>query len=92
MVQAEEDTLTIGDMGDHIRKVTLTRSKIEDLLNSPRFEELMKGCFVRYLADKSSHSSNQYTIALVVGVTEGPKEYALTNMKTKVLLKLQESS
>jgi hypothetical protein len=37
-------------------------------------------------------NNNTYIIAQIVGVTEGNKEYTVNNVKTKVLLKLQESS
>lgn len=61
-----------------------------DLLNSRRFEELVKGCFVRYLIDSNTNSNNNtYIIAQIVGVTEGNKEYIVNNVKTKALLKLQ---
>jgi len=61
-------------LGDHIRPLTLTRNKIVDLLNSRRFEELVKGCFVRYLIDSNASSnSNSYIIAQIVGVGEGNK-------------------
>jgi len=72
--------------------LTLTRNKIVDLLNSRRFEELVKGCFVRYLIDSTSQNNNTYIIAQIVGVTEGNKEYTVNNVKTRVLLKLQETS
>ena len=53
----------------------------------------MKGCFVRYLIDTNMNSNNNsYIIAQIVGVTEGNKEYSVNNIKTKVLLKLQETS
>ena len=53
----------------------------------------MKGCFVRYLIDTNmSSNNNSYIIAQIVGVTEGNKEYSVNNIKTKVLLKLQETS
>jgi len=77
-------------LGEHIRPLTLTRNKIVDLLNSRRFEELVKGCFVRYLIDSNaSTNNNSYIIAQIVGVAEGTKEYNVNNVKTKVLLKLQ---
>jgi hypothetical protein len=80
-------------LGDHIRPLTLTRNFIVDLLNSRRFEELVKGCFVRYLIDSNvSTNSNSYIIAQIVGVTEGNREYSVNNVKTRVLLKLQETS
>ena len=46
---------------------------------------------MRYLLD-SAANNNSYTIAQIVGVTEGNKEYVVNNVKTKVLLKLQETS
>jgi hypothetical protein len=85
-----EDVLSINKIGDHIRPITLTRNKIVDLINTRRFEELIKGCFVRYLIDANPTSnSNSYIIAQIVGVTEGNKEYTVNGIKTKVLLKLQ---
>lgn len=39
-----------------------------------------------------SSTTNSYIIAQIVGVTEGNKEYLVNNVKTKVLLKLQETS
>lgn len=82
--------LSISNLGEHIRPLTLTRNKIVDLLNSRRFEELVKGCFVRYLIDSNaSTNNNSYIIAQIVGVAEGTKEYNVNNVKTKVLLKLQ---
>ena len=84
---------SISNLGDHIRPLTLTRNFIVDLLNSRRFEELVKGCFVRYLIDSNvSTNSNSYIIAQIVGVTEGNREYSVNNVKTRVLLKLQETS
>lgn len=84
---------SISNLGDHIRPLTLTRNFIVDLLNSRRFEELVKGCFVRYLIDSNvSTNSNSYIIAQIVGVAEGNREYTVNNVKTKVLLKLQETS
>jgi hypothetical protein len=84
---------SISNLGDHIRPLTLTRNFIVDLLNSRRFEELVKGCFVRYLIDSNvSTNSNSYIIAQIVGVAEGNKEYSVNNVKTRVLLKLQETS
>lgn len=85
---------SISNLKDHIRPLTLTRNRICDLLNSRRFDKLVKGCFVRYPSD-SNTSSNPYIIAQIVGVSEAPEEYEVDNsnkMKTKVLLKLQESS
>lgn len=53
----------------------------------------MKGCFVRYLIDSNvSTNSNSYIIAQIVGVGEGGREYTVNNVKTRVLLKLQETS
>lgn len=90
---ALNDVPSISNLGDHIRPLTLTRNKITDLLNSRRFEELVKGCFVRYLSDSNSGPHNSsYIIAQIVGVTEGVKEYSVNNAKTKILLKLQETS
>lgn len=84
---------SISNLGDHIRPLTLTRNFIVDLLNSRRFEELVKGCFVRYLIDSNvSTNSNSYIIAQIVGVAEGNREYSVNNVKTRVLLKLQETS
>jgi hypothetical protein len=88
-----EGVPSISNLGEHIRPLTMTRNRIVDLLNSRRFEELVKGCFVRYLIDSTvSSSSNSYIIAQIVGVTEGNREYSVNNVKTKVLLKLQETS
>jgi hypothetical protein len=54
---------------------------------------LVKGCFVRYLIDANQNSNNNtYIIAQIVGIAEGNKEYVVNNVKTKVLLKLQETS
>lgn len=90
---AFEGIPSISNLGDHIRPLTLTRNFIVDLLNSRRFEELVKGCFVRYLIDSNvSTNSNSYIIAQIVGVDEGNREYTVNNVKTKVLLKLQETS
>ena len=63
-----EGVPSISNLGDHIRPLTLTRNRIVDILNSRRFEELVKGCFVRYLIDSSSNN-NSYIIAQIVGVT-----------------------
>lgn len=54
---------------------------------------MVKGCFVRYLIDANQNSNNNtYIIAQIVGIAEGNKEYVVNNVKTKVLLKLQETS
>lgn len=88
-----ESVISINNLGDHIRPLTLTRNKIVDLINSRRFEELIKGCFVRYLIDSTAVSnSNTYLIAQIVGVAEGNREYTVNGIKTKILLKLQETS
>ena len=39
-----------------------------------------------------STGTNNYIIAQIVGITEGIKEYTVNNVKTKILLKLQETS
>jgi len=39
---------SISDLGDFIRPITLTRNTICDLLNSRKFEDIVKGCFARY--------------------------------------------
>ena len=65
---------SISNLGDLIRPLTLTRNRIVDLLNSRRFEEVLEGCFVRYLIDSNvSTGANNYTIAQIVGIAEGMK-------------------
>lgn len=68
-----ENIPSISNLRDHIRPLTLTRNRIVDLLHSRRFEELVKGCFVRYLIESSLANNNSYIIAQIVGVAEGSK-------------------
>ena len=67
-----EDSFSMQKLSDHIRTIIISRSKVESLLNSAKFEELMKGCFVRYHSENST-SNMTYIIAQVIGVIEGPK-------------------
>ena len=43
------------------------------MLKSRKFSDIVKGCFVRYLAETSGPNTNSYLLAQIVGVTESEK-------------------
>lgn len=73
---------------ENIKPIVLTRSKLEDMLRLPRFEELIKGCFVRCNCDKSSSSSN-YMLAEIKGTAETADYYTIVRASTNIKIKLQ---
>lgn len=60
---------TIREIGDHIRPITLTRNKVCGMLKSRKFDEIIRGCFVRYKAETAGPNANAYLLAQIVGVT-----------------------
>lgn len=64
--------MTTKYLGELIKQVTLTRKKLVDFLDNRKFEDLVKGCFVRYKSDSSSKEES-YIIAQIIGVKQGHK-------------------
>lgn len=84
--KSKDNLPSFQEYATHIKPLLLTRSKLEDLLNLPRFDEFVSGCFIRYQCNKS----NEYTVAQILSVVESnSKQYKIGNTETNLLLKVQ---
>ena len=63
-----EQVPSIRNLGDHIRPITLTRNRVAEMIMSRKFEDIIKGCFVRYKAESSSGNTSSYLLAQIIGV------------------------
>ena len=78
----------MNELAENIKPIVLTRSKLEDMLRLPRFEELIKGCFVRCNCDKTSNNNN-YMLAEIKGTVESSDYYTIVKATTNIKIKLQ---
>ncbi|GAA5849552.1 hypothetical protein JCM8547_000494 [Rhodosporidiobolus lusitaniae] len=74
---------------EDLRKITVTRSKLAEMVVAPWFADWVEGAWVRYSVGPDHTGEMQYRLCQVIGVEEGSRPYRFDNVTTELLLNLQ---